>query len=100
MTASLRGSQNADIELRYGEVPEANITNSGEDLELSGFTLMKKWAIQSSNSSGSEDASDPWIVSRAGYFTFLIFDKEKTTAENLNMTLEFRFQTLWEAEAR
>jgi hypothetical protein len=95
MMGSVNSSKHlVDIELWNGIIPE---TMSASPLEKS--KLVKKWPIQSANSSGVENPSFVLQINRAGYFTFLIVDREETFKESFNVTVDIRFYNYWDIKS-
>ncbi|MFX1518191.1 MAG: ArnT family glycosyltransferase [Promethearchaeota archaeon] len=95
MMASVNSCKHlVDVELWNGIIPE---TMSTSPLEKS--KLVKKWPIQSANSSGVENPSFIWQINKAGYFTFLIVDREETFKESFNVTVDIRFYNYWDIKS-
>lgn len=94
MIFSANSCQSLEIELWTGLIPAEMIAEPAGE-----FMFVKKWSIQSSNSSGVENPSFEWQVDRAGYFTFRIIDREETTSEDFGVTVDFKFYNYWELES-
>ncbi len=94
MIFSVNSSQSLEIELWTGLIPAEMIAEpEGE------FMFIKKWFIQSNNSSDIKNPSFEWQVDRAGYFTFRIIDGEETTGEDFGVTFDLKFYNYWELES-
>jgi len=94
MIFSANSCQSLEVELWTGLIPAEMIAEP-----LGEFIFVKKWFIQSNNSSDIENPSFEWQVDRAGYFTFRIVNKEETTAEDFGVTLDLKFYNYWELES-
>jgi hypothetical protein len=91
MTFSVNSScQSLEVELWTGVIPAEMIADP-----VGEFMFVKKWSIQTSNSSSVENPSFEWQIGRAGYFTFRFVDKE-TSVEDFDVTLDLKFYTYWE----
>jgi hypothetical protein len=87
MTASVNSSKPLDIELWNGLVPADQIENPSVN-----STLIAQWSIQCSNSSSVENSSFTWHIDAAGYFTFIVLDKEKGLEGTFNASVDLSFQ--------
>ena len=95
MMASVNTSKHlVTVELWDGLIPAEMIANP-----LEKFILVKKWPVQSGNSSGVVDPSFVWQIDRAGYFTFRIIDRDETFKESFNITVDLRFYNYWETKS-
>jgi len=94
MMASFNSSKHlVDVELWNRIISEKENASS-----LDKSKLVMKWPVTLTNSSGVENLSFVWQINRAGYFTFLIVDREETLEESFNVTLDLRFCNCWDAE--
>jgi hypothetical protein len=87
MTASVNSSKPLDIELWNGLVPADQIENPSVN-----STLISQWFIQCGNSSSVDNSSFTWHIDTAGYFTFIVLDKEKGLEGAFNATADLSFQ--------
>ncbi|MBN1245330.1 hypothetical protein JXA31_07025 [Candidatus Bathyarchaeota archaeon] len=95
MMATVNSSKHlVSVELWNEIIPETMNTHL-----LEKSTLVKKWPVQSANSSGVENPSFVWQINKWGYFTFLIVDREETFKESFNVTVDIRFYNYWDKES-
>ena len=94
MIFSANSYQSLEVELWTGLIPAEMIADP-----VGEFIFVKKWFIQSNNSSDIENPSFEWQVDRAGYFTFRIVNREETTAEDFGVTLDLKFYNYWELQS-
>jgi hypothetical protein len=91
LVVSVNSCRLIDIELWNGLIPAEKVANPSQ-----GFMFLKKWSIQSSNSSDVKNNLFEWQIDKAGYFTFRIIDRGEIFTEEFNITLDLRFYNYWE----
>jgi len=92
MTATFRSSEHLfDVELWNGIIKE-----TGNTMDKS--KLVMQWSVPAENISDVEDPSFVWQINRAGYFTFLIFDRTDAFKESFNVAIDIRFYNCWDPE--
>lgn len=87
MTASLNSSDPLDIQLWYGQVPADQIEKPSRS-----YVLLGNWALPCGNNLSVGNSSFTWQVTNAGYFTFIVFDKEKSLQPAFNVSVNLSFQ--------
>ena len=95
MMASVNSSEHlVSVELWNEIIPETMNTSIVEKSKL-----VKQWTIPSVNSSGFENSSFVWRpISKAGYFTFLIFEREPFT-KDFDVTVDIGFYNYWDMQS-
>ena len=94
MTSVNSSKRLVNVELWNGIIPETMNTNP-----LDKSKLVEKWPLPSANSTDIENPSFVWQVNRAGYFTFLITNREDATNESFNVTVDIRFYNYWDIKS-
>ena len=92
MAVTFRSSEHLfDVELWNGIIKE-----TGNTMDKS--KLVMQWSVPAENISDVEDPSFVWQINRAGYFTFLIFDRTDAFKESFNVVIDIRFYNCWDPE--
>lgn len=94
MTVSVNSSKHlVSVELWKGIIQEVVTTPSGT------YRPLKQWPLQSANSSDVENPSFVWQITKWGYFTFFVVDREETIEESFNVTVDIIVNNYWDIQS-